>query len=93
MVLVPYPAGHRHQTYWRFHLHNPGTRSDMQDEDELSTETPAADALEQQQSTAVPLADDEAPRTDDSPPLESDPPDWQEQQEVVDLDPELDDRG
>jgi hypothetical protein len=63
----------------------------MSDPAELPDEIPEADALEQEQPTVADPPDEEA--AVDAPsgvPLEANPPDWQEQREIVDLDPEED---
>ena len=63
----------------------------MQDSEELPDDVPVADAVEQQRTTSEPVPDEEA--TAEPPadmPLEAAPADWQEQLEVVELDPEPD---
>lgn len=68
----------------------PGIRRSM-DREDLPDEVPVADAVEQQTETTGPVPDEEAPRlAADTPPLEATEPDWQEQREVVEVDPELD---
>jgi hypothetical protein len=63
----------------------------MQGSEELPDDVPVADAVEQQRTaTSEPVPDEEAsaePAQD--VPLEAAPPDWQEQLETVELDPEL----
>jgi hypothetical protein len=57
--------------------------------EDLPDDVPIADAVEQQRDASEPARDEEAsaepPRT---PPLEAAPADWQEQLEVVDVDPD-----
>jgi hypothetical protein len=55
----------------------------MQDRDSFSDETPVADAIEQDQDTALePVASDR-----EAPPVEADASDWQEQhQDIVGAD-------
>ena len=59
----------------------------MQDRNSFSDETPVADAIEQDQDTALePVASDREP-----PPVEADASDWQEQhQEIVGTDNDRD---
>jgi hypothetical protein len=59
----------------------------MQDRDSLSDETPLADAIEQDQATALePVASDR-----ETPPVEADACDWQEQhQDIVGADNDRD---
>ena len=59
----------------------------MQDRDSFSDETPVADAIEQDQDTAL-----ESVASDrDAPPVEADASDWQEQnQEIVGADNDRD---
>jgi hypothetical protein len=52
-------------------------------------DVPVADAAEQLRPTADPLEDDEYPAEPGELPLEASPADWQEQQETVVLDDEL----
>jgi hypothetical protein len=62
----------------------------MQDSADLPDDVPVADAVEQWRPASEPLLDEEA--VAESPadvPLEAEPADWQEQREVVELDPEL----
>jgi hypothetical protein len=62
----------------------------MQDSEELPDDVPVADAVEQQRTPVEPAPDEEATAEPaDEVPLEAAPPDWQEQLETVDLDPEL----
>lgn len=71
----------------------PGIRRSM-DREDLPDEVPVADAVEQQRETTGPVEDEEAfTPSADAPPLEATEPDWQEQREAVDLDPELDEFG
>jgi hypothetical protein len=68
----------------------------MADSEEFPDDVPVADAVEQQRPTADPTTDDEAPEEAVAEvPLETPDSDWQEQQETVVTDPELDefDRG
>ena len=65
----------------------------MANREQLPEEVPAADAAEQDRLTVEPVPDEEvAAGTADEVPLEAAAPDWQEQRETVDLDPELDER-
>lgn len=76
----------------RFGDHTTGIPIVMQDPEELPDDVPVADAVEQHRTTNEPVLDEEA--TAEPPadlPLETAPPDWQEQLETVDLDPELED--
>jgi hypothetical protein len=53
-------------------------------------EVPIADAVEQNRDAVEPALDEEAPETMTTDvPLEANPADWQEQTEMVDLDPYL----
>lgn len=62
----------------------------MQNSDDLPDDVPVADAIEQQRATADPVPYEEAAHEPaDGVPLEANTSDWQEQREVVDLDPEL----
>jgi hypothetical protein len=62
----------------------------MQDSEELPDDVPVADAVEQHRTTTEPVPDEEASaEPPEELPLEAAPPDWQEQLETVDLDPEL----
>jgi hypothetical protein len=68
-----------------------GTPIVMQGSEELPDDVPVADAVEQQRSPSEPVPDEEA--TAEPPeelPLEAAPPDWQEQLETVELDPDED---
>jgi hypothetical protein len=57
----------------------------------LPDDVPVADAVEQQRATNEPLLDEEvSAEPPQNPPLEVATPDWQEQLETVDLDPEED---
>jgi hypothetical protein len=63
----------------------------MQDSADLPDDVPVADAVEQWRPASEPVLDEEA--VAESPadvPLEAEPADWQEQLEVVEFDPELD---
>jgi len=63
----------------------------MQDSEELPDDVPVSDAVEQQRTTSEPVPDEEATaEPPDDMPLEAAPADWQEQLEVVELDPEPD---
>ncbi|OBI92682.1 hypothetical protein [Mycobacterium asiaticum] len=62
----------------------------MYDRNEFPDDVPIPDAAEQQRPTADSLAEEEL--TLDEPgdvPLEADVSDWQEQQQAVPIDPEL----
>ncbi|OBF30342.1 hypothetical protein A5724_24340 [Mycobacterium sp. ACS1612] len=61
----------------------------MPDSEHLPDDVPVADAVEQTRTPTEPALDEEASaEPPDSPPLEATEADWQEQLEVVDLDPE-----
>lgn len=61
----------------------------MRDSEELPDDVPVGDAVEQQRATVEDVDDDEvATEPPQNPPLEVAPSDWQEQSEVVDLDPD-----
>jgi hypothetical protein len=61
----------------------------MPDSEELPDDVPVADAVEQTRLVSEPAVDDEASAEPASEvPLEASPPDWQEQTETVDLDPD-----
>jgi hypothetical protein len=63
----------------------------MSDTADLPDETPVADAVEQDRPAIADPADEEAAVGSPSGvPLEAAPHDWQEQREIVDLDPEED---
>jgi hypothetical protein len=63
----------------------------MPDSENLPDDVPVADAVEQQRTPSEPVLDEEAPAgPPDVAPLEATPADWQEQLEIVDLDPEFD---
>jgi hypothetical protein len=64
-----------------------GKVSDMSDRDNISDETPIADAVEQEQETRPgPASLHQADRSVE-PPMDANTPDWQEQwQEVSDAD-------
>jgi hypothetical protein len=62
----------------------------MQDSEDLPDDVPVADAVEQQRTTSEPVPDEEATAEPaDEVPFEAAAPDWQEQLETVDLDPDL----
>jgi hypothetical protein len=66
-----------------------GIPAGMQDSEELPDDVPVADAVEQQRAPSEPVLDEEATaEPPDNPPLEATPSDWQEQREMVDLDPD-----
>jgi hypothetical protein len=61
----------------------------MQDSEELPDDVPVADAVEQHRTASDPVPDEEAvAEPTEEVPLEAPPPDWQEQLETVDLDPD-----
>ncbi|MGX9790240.1 hypothetical protein [Mycobacterium sp. MMS18-G62] len=61
----------------------------MQDSEDLPDDVPVADAVEQQRTPVEPVLDEEASaEPPDAVPLEATPADWQEQLEVVELDPD-----
>jgi hypothetical protein len=61
----------------------------MQDRKELPDDVPVADAIEQQRPTSETALDEEAiVGPPDERPLEAPGPDWQDQLELVDLDPD-----
>jgi hypothetical protein len=63
----------------------------MQGSEELPDDVPVADAVEQYRSASEPVLDEEAPAEPPTDlPLEAASADWQEQLEIVELDPELD---
>jgi hypothetical protein len=63
----------------------------MQDSEELPDDVPVADAVEQKRTPVEQVPDEEASaEPPEDMPLETAPADWQEQLEVVDVDPELD---
>jgi hypothetical protein len=63
----------------------------MQGSEELPDDVPVADAVEQQRTPSEPVPDEEAAvELPENPPLEATPSDWQEQLEMVELDPEED---
>jgi hypothetical protein len=62
----------------------------MQDSEEFPDDVPVADAVEQHRTASEPVLDEEASAgPSEQVPLEAAEPDWQEQLETVDLDPEL----
>jgi hypothetical protein len=68
-----------------------GNPTVMQQSEELPDDVPVADAAEQRRTASEPVPDEEeSVEPPDDVPLEAPPPDWQEQLETVDLDPELD---
>ncbi|OBB74813.1 hypothetical protein [Mycobacterium sp. 852014-52144_SCH5372336] len=63
----------------------------MSDSEGLPDDVPVADAVEQQRAASEPVLDEEAGvDSQPNPPLEASPADWQEQLEVVEIDPEDD---
>ena len=63
----------------------------MQDSEAFPDDVPVADAVEQERAPVAEVPDEEATvEPSDDLPLEVAPADWQEQREIVDLDPELD---
>jgi hypothetical protein len=61
----------------------------MQDTDDFPDDVPVADAVEQQRAISEPALDEEASAEPPAEwPLEAAGPDWQEQLDTVDLDPE-----
>jgi hypothetical protein len=63
----------------------------MRDSEELPDDVPVADAVEQQRTPVDSALDEEATaQPGDDVPLEVPSPDWQDQLETVDLDPEED---
>jgi hypothetical protein len=67
----------------------PGNPSSMQDSENLPDDVPVADAVEQQRTPVEPALDEEASaEPPDAVPLEAAPADWQEQLEMVELDPD-----
>jgi hypothetical protein len=63
----------------------------MQDRESFPDDIPVADAVEQQRAISEPdLDDDTAAAAPNDWPLEAAGPDWQDQRETVDLDPEED---
>lgn len=63
----------------------------MSDHEELADDVPAADAAEQHRPVRDAGLDEEAAAEPPSePPLETSEADWQEQLEVVDIDPDDD---
>jgi hypothetical protein len=64
----------------------------MYDSDFFPDDVPVADAAEQQRPVSEPAVDEEEAAAGSSAewPLEAAGPDWQEQLETVDLDPEED---
>jgi hypothetical protein len=66
----------------------------MPDSEHLPDDVPVADAVEQTRPAREPALDEEASaEPPDTPPLETAPADWQEQLEIVEIDPEDDDMG
>jgi hypothetical protein len=66
----------------------------MQGSDELSDDVPFADAVEQRRAPSEPVLDEEASAAPpDERPLDAAGPDWQEQLETVEFDPEDDRTG
>jgi hypothetical protein len=63
----------------------------MQDSDDFPDDVPVADAVEQHRAISEPPLDEEdSAAAPDERPLEAAGPDWQEQREAVDFDPEED---
>lgn len=63
----------------------------MQDSERFPDDVPVADAVEQERPPVAEVSDEEATaEPPDDMPLEVAPADWQEQHEIVDVDPELD---
>jgi hypothetical protein len=61
----------------------------MQGSEHVPDDVPVADAVEQQRTTSEPVLDEEASAEPPADiPLEAAPADWQEQLEMVELDPE-----
>jgi len=61
----------------------------MQDSDDFPDFVPVADAVEQQRAVSEPALDEEASaEPPDERPLEAAGPDWQDQLEAVDYDPD-----
>jgi hypothetical protein len=61
----------------------------MRDSENLPDDVPVADAVEQSRMASEPVVDEESSAEPASEvPLEASPPDWQEQTEIVDLDPD-----
>lgn len=83
-----------HTGFGRFviRLPGPGTRHAMQFSEQLPDEVPIADAVEQQRDAGAPV-EESATDVPQSPPLEASPPDWQEQLQTVEVDPEERDGG
>jgi hypothetical protein len=66
-----------------------GIPAPMHDSEELPDDVPVADAVEQTRLVSEPVVDEEAvAEPTGEVPLEASPPDWQEQTETVDLDPD-----
>ena len=66
-----------------------GNPTGMQDSEDLPDDVPVADAVEQQRTPVEPALDEEASAEPPAAvPLEVAPADWQEQREVVELDPD-----
>ncbi|MFI5509541.1 hypothetical protein ACIA48_18905 [Mycobacterium sp. NPDC051804] len=63
----------------------------MQGSDDFPDDVPVADAVEQHRAISEPTLDEEdSAGPPDERPLEAAGPDWQDQREVVDFDPEED---
>jgi hypothetical protein len=61
----------------------------MRDSEGVPDDVPVADAVEQQREAREPVRDEEASAEPPSDlPLEASPPDWQEQLETVEYDPD-----
>lgn len=68
-----------------------GIPTGMQDSEKLPDDVPVADAVEQQRTPLESVPDEEASTEQTSDvPLEAAAADWQEQQEIVELDPDED---
>jgi hypothetical protein len=71
-----------------------GIPTAMQDSEELPDDVPVPDAVEQHRTAGEPIPDEEASAEPAGEiPLEAPPPDWQEQRETVELDPETEEFG
>jgi hypothetical protein len=63
----------------------------VQYSEEFPDDVPVADAFEQQRTPVEPVLDEEdSAEPPDDVPLEAAPADWQEQLEIVEVDPDLD---
>jgi hypothetical protein len=69
----------------------PGIPTCIQCSEELPDDVPVADAVEQYRPASEPVLDEEASAEPPADlPLEAASADWQEQLEIVELDPDLD---